>query len=89
MASGNFFPGTKSLTTVNSRLADSPLLRTLAITITDKIQIPISGGLTVLRILAITDTKRRPEGVRCITRVDCTSVDELAKKKNQHKFGDE
>ena len=31
--------------TVNSRLADTPLLRTLAI-ITDKIQIPIFRGLT-------------------------------------------
>ena len=53
--------------TVNSRLADTPLLRTL--TITDKIHIPSYRGLTGndSRYISVanTDTKRSPKRVRC------------------------
>ena len=50
--------------TVNSRLADTPLLQTFAIT--DKIQIPSRRGQNgLLRTLAVTNTKWRPEGVCC------------------------
>ena len=71
-----------ALTTANSRLADTSLLRTLAITY--KIKIPTYRGLTendygTVRTLAIPDTKRRPEGVR-YTRVDCIRPPNIADK---------
>ena len=57
----------RSPSTVNSRLAETPLLRTLAIK--DKIQIPIYRALTendsgYHGLSLFLDTKRRPEGVR-------------------------
>ena len=61
------------LNTVNSRLADTPVLRTLAIT--DKIQIPIYRGLTENDSryygLSLFWTQNDVRQVSAITRVDC------------------
>ena len=61
-------------TTVNSRLADTPLLRTLAIT--DKIQIPGYRGLTGNDSryygLSLIRTLNEVPSVSAITRVDCS-----------------
>ena len=59
--------------TVNSRLVDTPLLRTLAIT--DKIQIPIYRGLTENDSryygLSLFRTQNDVPEVSAITKVDC------------------
>ncbi len=73
--------------TLAFRLADTPLLRTLAIT--DKIQIPGERSLTkkrlpLLRTLATTATKRGPS-VCAITRLDCTG--ELGTRTNREDMG--
>ena len=60
--------------TVNSRLADAPLLRTLAITV--KIQIPIYRGFTEYDSryygLTLLRTQNEVPKVSAITRVDCS-----------------
>ena len=61
--------------TVNSRLADTPLLQTLAIT--DKIQIPIYRGLTENDSryygLSLFRTQNDFPKVSAIRRIDCNS----------------
>ena len=62
--------------TVNSRLAGTPLLRTLAIT--DKIQVPIYRGLTENGSryygLSLFRTQNDVPKASTITRVDCSGV---------------
>ena len=68
--------------TVNSRLTDTPLLRTLAIT--DKTQIPFCRGLTKNDSryygLSLFRTQNDVPKVSAITRVDCNSLQSASRK---------
>ena len=72
--------GRDEVTTVNSRLADTPLVRTLAIT--DKIQIPGYRGLTGNDSryygLSLIRTLNEVPSVSNTARVDCTKLQNCA-----------